>query len=117
MQFLFVMTLTIDGAKDAPLVVVLDGCPSFSRLIDCIKASEKSVDTVQIAKRFSGTGLTDNTLAQTMVLLTRALAAGEWPSVEYRLDDDSLLVFQLCALHHAKLIPASLAKLRRPNKS
>src|SRR3954469_18765501 len=76
---------------DAPLIVLLDGVPTLDRLVKVIVLTDDTVEFDVIKAKLAAQGLTDNTLAQSMVLLTRARADGHWPSIENRMEDGSLI--------------------------
>jgi hypothetical protein len=110
---LFLFSLVIDGASDAPLTAIFDAMPSFDRLIEAFHATDSSISKEKMAAKLAAEGLSDKTMAQSAILLARARADGHWPSIENRVTDGSLFVMQLLQLHHAQLLPASLNHLRR----
>ncbi len=110
---LFLFSLVIDGATDAPLTVLFDSMPSFDRLIEAFHITDDSVSKEKMTEKLAAEGLSDKTLAQSALLLARARADGHWPSIENRVTDGSLFVMQLLQLHHAQLLPANLGHLRR----
>lgn len=92
-------TLSRPDAQDAPLVVVFNGMPLFERLVDAIHQVDHEVPKETIAARLSKQGVSDKTLTQMSVQLTVARQAGEWPSIEIRMDDGELINFQLLTFH------------------
>ena len=93
------ITISRPDAQDAPLVVVFNGMPLFDRLVDAIHHVDVEVPKEQIAARLTKEGVSDKTLTQMSVNLTVARQAGEWPSIEVRLEDGALIAFQLLVLH------------------
>lgn len=113
---IIVFTLTIEGTKDAPLVVPFLSPPTLLQLSSGIQAIDKSAPADAIVAKLMKAGLTDKTMQITCINLAAARAQGEWPTIEYRMEDGSLMSFQMLTVFEPGTT-AAMHLLRRKNRA
>lgn len=107
-------------AEDAPTIVVFDGVPLFDRMVDACFATDNSLTKEEWTERLKAFGFNDKVLTKVSVMLVTAKQSGEWPSFESRLEDGSLVCWQLLTLNNAKTLKQVIelnAKRRRAAKN
>ncbi len=109
MALVIVYSLSLPENKDAPLIIVFNGMPLLDRLVAAVVSTSHGAITKEAAEVvFGSCGLTDKTLARLSVLLATAKQSGEWPSIENRLEDGSLMCWQLLTLHDVATVKDKL---------